>query len=106
MTQTPFHDLDDFLALPRVSGLAVSPDGSRVVTTIAELNDKRTEFVSAVWELDPAGNRPARRLTRGAKGESAPAFTADNDLLFIAARATAEADPPPAALWRLPAAGG
>jgi hypothetical protein len=24
---TPFHDLDEFLALPRVSGLAVSPDG-------------------------------------------------------------------------------
>jgi dipeptidyl aminopeptidase/acylaminoacyl peptidase len=106
VTPTPFHDLDAFLALPRVSGLAVSPDGSRVATTIAELNDKRTEFVSAVWELDPAGKRPARRLTRGAKGESAPAFTAGNDLLFVAVRATGEADPPPAALWRLPAAGG
>ena len=105
VTTTPFHDLDDFLALPRVSGLAVSADGSRVVTTIAELNDKRTEFVRAIWELDPAGDRPARRLTRGAKGESAPVFTADNDLLFTSARAT-EADPPPAALWRLPAAGG
>ena len=54
-TVTPFGDLDQFLALPRVSGLAVSPDGSRVVTSIAELNDKRTEFVSAVWEVDPAG---------------------------------------------------
>ena len=85
-TTTPFDDLDDYLALPRVSGLAVSPDGSRVVTTIAELNDKRTEYVSAVWELDPAGRRPARRLTRGAKGESSPVFTADGDLLFVAAR--------------------
>ena len=106
VTPTPFHDLDDFLALPRVSGLAVSPDGSRVVTTIAELNDKRTEFISAVWELDPAGQRPARRLTQGAKGESAPAFTASNDLLFVAARATDDDDKPPASLWRLPAAGG
>ena len=106
MTPTPFHDLDDFLALPRVSGLVVSPDGSRVVTTIAELNDKRTEFISAVWELDPAGVRPAWRLTRGAKGESAPAFTAGNDLLFVAARATDDEDKPPASLWRLPAAGG
>jgi hypothetical protein len=49
---TPFADLDDYLALPRVSGLAVSPDGSRVVTTVAELNDKRTEYFSAIWELD------------------------------------------------------
>ena len=32
MTETPFGDLDDFIALPRVSGLAGSPDGSRVVT--------------------------------------------------------------------------
>jgi hypothetical protein len=33
MTETPFGDLDEFFALPRVSGLAVSPDGSRVVTS-------------------------------------------------------------------------
>ncbi|HEV7420315.1 MAG TPA: alpha/beta fold hydrolase [Mycobacterium sp.] len=103
---TPFDDLDAYLALPRVSGLAVSPDGSRVVTTISELNDKRTEYVSAVWELDPAGERPARRLTHGAKGESAPTFSAGNDLLFVAARGTEEDDKPPAALWRLPASGG
>lgn len=45
---TPFDDLDDYFALPRVSGLAVSPDGSRVVTTVAELNDKRTEYISAI----------------------------------------------------------
>jgi dipeptidyl aminopeptidase/acylaminoacyl peptidase len=103
---TPFYDVDEFLALPRVSGLAVSPDGSRVVTSIAELNDKRTEFVSAIWEVDPEGRQPARRLTRGAKGESSPAFTSDGDLLFVAARPTEEDDKPPASLWRLPAAGG
>ncbi|ULE31886.1 S9 family peptidase [Mycobacterium sp. IDR2000157661] len=102
----PFDDLDHYMALPRVSGLAVSADGDRLVTTVAELNDKRTEYVSAVWEVDPAGVRPARRLTHGAKGESAPAFAADGDLLFVAVRPTADDDKPPAALWRLPAAGG
>lgn len=107
---TPFHDLDEYLALPRVSGLAVSPDGSRVVTTVSTLNDKRTEFVTAIWELDPAGQQPARRLTRGVKGESSPVFAADGDLLFLAVRPTPDskraANRPPAALWRLPAAGG
>ncbi len=103
---TPFHDLDSYLALPRVSGLAVSPDGARVVTTVTELNDKRTEYVGAIWELDPAGQHPAHRLTRGAKGESSPVFTADGDLLFVAGRPTEEDDKPPASLWRLPAAGG
>ena len=106
MAETPFGDLDDYIALPRVSGLAVSPDGSRVVTTVSELNDKRTEYVTAVWEVDPEGQRPARRLTRGAKGESAPAFTSDGDVLFVAVRPTADDDKPPAALWSLPAAGG
>ena len=106
MTETPFGDLDDFIALPRVSGLAVSPDGSRVVTTVSELNEKRTEYVTAVWEIDPEGRRPARRLTRGAKGESSPAFTSDGDVLFVAVRPTEDDDKPPAALWCLPAAGG
>ena len=102
----PFENLDDYLALPRVSGLAVSPDGSRVVTTVAELNDKRTEFVTAIWEVDPAGQQPARRLTRGAKGESTPVFTTEGDVLFVAVRPTEDDDKPPASLWRLPAAGG
>ena len=59
MTETAFGDLDDYFALPRVSGLAVSPDGSRVVTTVSELNDKRTEYVNAIWEVDPEGVRQA-----------------------------------------------
>lgn len=103
---TPFDDLDAFLALPRVSGLAVSPDGSRVVTTVSKLNDKRTEFVSSIWELDPDGRRPARRITHGVKGESSPEFTTDGDLLFLAARPNDDDDKPPKSLWRLPAAGG
>ncbi|OBF96125.1 peptidase S9 [Mycobacterium sp. 852002-51152_SCH6134967] len=105
-SRAPFHDLDEYVALPRLSGLALSPDGTRLVTTVAQLNDKRTEYVSAVWELDPAGAQPARRLTRGTKGESAPTFAANGDLLFIAIRPTPDDDEPPAALWRLPSTGG
>ncbi|WP_166905444.1 S9 family peptidase [Mycobacterium sp. DL440] len=103
---TVFDDLDNYLALPRMSGLALSPDGSRLVTTVSTLNDKGTEFLSAIWELDPTGAEPARRLTRGVKGETAPVFTAEGDLLFIAVRAGDGEDKPPAALWRLPASGG
>jgi dipeptidyl aminopeptidase/acylaminoacyl peptidase len=110
VTATAFDNLDDYLALPRVAGLAVSANGSRLVTTVAELNDKRTEYLSALWELDPRGEKPARRLTRGSNGESRPAFTAGVDLLFVSSRPTAEhagdTDKPPASLWRLPADGG
>ena len=110
MTATEFDNLDDYLALPRVAGLAISPDGTRLVTTVAALNDKRSEHVTALWELDPAGQLPAHRLTRSPRGESSPTFTADGDLLFLSSRLSTEnsddGTKTPASLWRLPAAGG
>jgi dipeptidyl aminopeptidase/acylaminoacyl peptidase len=107
---TPFHDLEAFIALPRLAGLVLSPDGSRLITTVATLNPKRTGFVNAIWEIDPSGAAPARRLTRSTKGERAPAFTRDGDLLFVSGRPNPDAeevkDDDPAALWLLPAGGG
>ncbi|WP_042364307.1 S9 family peptidase [Streptacidiphilus neutrinimicus] len=108
---TPFHSLDAFLAVPRVGGFDLSPDGSRLVVSVAELSADRTRSVSALWEVDPQGERPARRLTRSAKGESAPAFRADGALLFLSARPVSdpgkdEPEDGEAALWALPSDGG
>ncbi|MCM3660455.1 prolyl oligopeptidase family serine peptidase [Georgenia satyanarayanai] len=104
MSDTPFHDLDDYIALPRLGGLAISPDGQRLVTTVSALNEDRTTYQPALWEVDPAGERPARRLTHGPSGESQPTFTAGGDLLFVAKRGTDDDARP--AVWSLPAAGG
>ena len=60
----PEFDIDHFLTLPRVSGLALAPDGTRLATTVATVSPDGKKFVTAVWELDPAGERPPRRLTR------------------------------------------
>ena len=106
--ETPFHDLDHYLAIPRVSGLALSPDGKRLVTTVATLNPKGTEYGTALWELDPEGQKQARRITRSAKGEAGAVFAASGDLYFGSARPdpeTPEAEPVNA-LWMLPADGG
>lgn len=106
--ETPFHDLDHYLAIPKVSGLALSPDGGRLVTTVATLNAKGTEYGTALWELDPEGQKQARRITRSAKGEAGAVFAASGDLYFSSARPdpeTPEADPVNA-LWMLPADGG
>lgn len=105
---TPFHDLDAYLALPRLSSLALSPDGRRLVTSVSALDDKQTAYVSSLWELDPTGQAPARRLTRGAKGESQAAFSAAGELLFVAKRAEGDTteDKAKPALWLLPRAGG
>ena len=106
--ETPFHDLDHYLAIPRVSGLALSPDGGRLVTTVATLNDKGTEFRTALWELDPEGKKQARRITRSAKGEAGAVFAADGSLYFTSARPDPESPDaePVNALWVLPSDGG
>ncbi|MEA5454796.1 prolyl oligopeptidase family serine peptidase [Sinomonas sp. JGH33] len=106
--ETPFHDLDHYVAIPRLSGLVLSPDGTRLVTTVATLSGKGTEYGTALWELDPAGERPARRITRSAKGEAGAAFAANGDLFFTSARPDPEKpdDEPVSALWLLPHEGG
>ena len=106
---TLFADHSRYAALPRLSGLALSVDGTRLVTTVSTPDTAGKRYVPALWEVDPTGERPARRLTRGATGESAPVWTPDGDLLFLSARPDPDAaEPPPdapTALWRLPAAG-
>jgi dipeptidyl aminopeptidase/acylaminoacyl peptidase len=107
---TAFSDLDAFLAIPRLSGLALSPDGSRLVTAVATLDEEGTRWVNALWEVDPAGERPAVRLTRSRKGEAGPVFLPDGSLLFTSARPDPDVketpEDAPAALWLLPARGG
>ena len=108
--ETPFHDLDAYVELPRGAGLTLSPDGTRLVTAVQTLDSKRTKYVTALWEVDPAGERPARRLTRSAKGEAGAAFLPDGSLLFTSARPDPEAEDDEqdeeALLWLLPAEGG
>jgi dipeptidyl aminopeptidase/acylaminoacyl peptidase len=106
---SPFHRLSDFVALPRLGGLALSPDGRRLVTSVATLDAAGTKWQPALWEIDPTGQRDARRLTRGAAGESAPLFTPAGDLLFTSSRPdpdAKEAGEPKGQLWTLPADGG
>jgi dipeptidyl aminopeptidase/acylaminoacyl peptidase len=108
MAQTPFTSLDDYIALPRIDAVALSPDGTRAVLTVATLNKDKTGYERALWEVPASGGGAPRRLTRSAKGEQGAAFTADGDLLFVSGRPDAEgdADDDAAQLWLLPAAGG
>ncbi|MET0422347.1 MAG: prolyl oligopeptidase family serine peptidase, partial [Actinoplanes sp.] len=108
-TAGPFADLAAYAELPRVGGLWLSPDGGRIVVSVATPDAKKSRYRSALWEVDPAGVRPARRLTRSSQGEAAAAFTPSGDLLFTSARPDPDNDAEDekrAALWRQPAAGG
>lgn len=111
-------DLNAYIGLPHLHGLALSPDGENLLVSVSSLNAERTSYVSSWWRLDPAGRQPARRYTRSVEGESSAAFCPDGSLLFTSARpappaaadptdpkpASAETDP--SVLWRLPADGG
>ena len=106
----PFGDLSQFLGIPRVAGLALSPDGGTLVAGVQNLSPDGKKFVRSIWRIDLGGGAPVR-LTRAAEGESAAAFLPDGSLLFTAKRAdpAAKKDDPAAdgpGLWSLPAGGG
>ncbi|OIV36415.1 S9 family peptidase [Mangrovactinospora gilvigrisea] len=112
--QTLFHELSAYVAHPRITGLAASTDGARLAVSVQHLDGEGSAYVSSLWDVDPSGERPARRLTRSLKGESAPAFAPDGDLYFLSGRPESDpsakkdenGDAEGAALWRLPAGGG
>ena len=110
-TRRPFT-VDRMLEIPRLAGLWLAPDGRRLVTSVSQPSPDAKKFVSALWEIDPAGERAPRRLTRSAPGESGCAFLQDGSILFISSRPDPERpedekdDEETGALWLLPAGGG
>ena len=82
---SPFHDLDDYVAIPRMTGLRLSPDGSWLAATVQSLSPDKKKYVTSIWRIDTAGG-PAARLTRSADGEGSPRFLPDGTLLFVSKR--------------------
>lgn len=109
MTTTPFHDLSDFTAIPRVTALRLSPDGSWLAVSVQTLHADRKKYVTSIWRVDVQGG-PPRRMTRSAEGEGNPRFLPDGSLLFTSKRPGQEGTDKDgedgAALWLLPASGG
>ena len=112
---SPFHDLSDYVAIPRVTGLRLSPDGSWLAASVQTLSKDRKKFVTSIWRIDPQGGAP-HRLTRSAEGEGGPRFLPDGSLLFTSKRPApdngegnggrnGDRDEGPA-MWLLPAGGG
>jgi dipeptidyl aminopeptidase/acylaminoacyl peptidase len=112
---TSFHDLSDYVAIPRVTGLRLSPDGSWLAAAVQTVGGEPNKYLTSIWRIDPRAQdaRPVR-LTRGAAGEGDPAFLPDGSLLFVSRRPGSPAvtqsdgelpaDKP--ALWLLPSGGG
>jgi dipeptidyl aminopeptidase/acylaminoacyl peptidase len=112
-TTTSFHDLADYVAIPRVTALRLSPDGSWLAAAVQTLGGDGKKYLTSLWRIDTAGG-PPRRLTRSAEGEASPRFLPDGSLLFTSKRpdpgaGQARQDGSAAdvtALWLLPPGGG
>jgi dipeptidyl aminopeptidase/acylaminoacyl peptidase len=123
---TSFGDLHEYVAIPRVTGLRLSPDGTWLAATVQQPDPDGKKYSSSIWRI-PAGDGPGGpppsgpssqpiRLTQSAQGEDSPAFLPDGSLLFVSRRpdpaagsadsAGGERDGAKPALWLLPAAGG
>jgi dipeptidyl aminopeptidase/acylaminoacyl peptidase len=108
---TRFSDLTEYVAIPAVTSLRLSPDGSWLAAEVQALGPEPAKFFTSIWRIDAGGGPPAR-LTRSAEGESAPEFLPDGSLLFVSKRplpgpkkegAPDQAKP---GLWLLPPGGG
>jgi dipeptidyl aminopeptidase/acylaminoacyl peptidase len=110
-TATPFHDLADFVAIPRVAALQLAPDGSWLAAAVQTLSTDKKKYLTSLWRIDTQGG-PPRRLTRSAEGEANPRFLPDGSLLFTSKRPDPGTDPASkdrgdvTALWLLPSGGG
>jgi dipeptidyl aminopeptidase/acylaminoacyl peptidase len=103
-----FPGLHEYVALPRVLSLRLSPDGTRLVSVVQSLNPDGKSYGTALWEipLDPDG--APQRLTRSAKGEAGAEFAPDGSLLFVSQRpdeTVKDSGEEVPALWLLPARG-
>jgi len=108
---TRFSDLSEYVAIPAVTSLALSPDGTWLAASVQSLGPEPKKHVSSIWRIAADGAPPVR-LTRSAEGESGPRFLADGSLLFVSKRpeptvkADSDGDGDRPALWLLPAGGG
>lgn len=103
---TDFSDPEALLRLPRLAAVTALP-GGRVIAAIQQADEHGARTPSALWELDPDGTEPARRLTRSDTGESGPRPGHDGSVLFTSSRPDPEGDAfeDASAIWRLPASG-
>ncbi|MEU9171666.1 S9 family peptidase [Streptomyces sp. NPDC048420] len=97
---------DRLVEQPRLTGLVLSPDGSRLILSVQVLGDEGNRYVSELWEVDPAGERDPRRVPGSQQGDSAPAFAADGALLFLSDRESGDSgEEPGPSLWSLSESG-
>ncbi len=104
------YNVDQHVALRRVSSLAASPDGSWLAVCVQRMDRDGAKYVSDLWKV-PTDGGDAVQLTRGDSKDHSPCFRHDGGLGFLSNRRPSEVKPDEEAekrmqVWLLPAAGG
>lgn len=68
---------DDLYALRVPTDARISPDGSRACFVLKEANPARDGYRHSLWIVPMDGSAPERRLTLGAKSDTAPRWSPD-----------------------------
>jgi dipeptidyl aminopeptidase/acylaminoacyl peptidase len=120
---TSFHNLADYVAIPRIVGLRLSPDGSWLAAVVQAVGGEPNKYLTSIWRIPVAAARGGSpgvaadgspgvaadgspgaagdgspggspaRLTRSAEGEGDPVFLPDGSLLFVSKRPGPPAGP-------------
>jgi dipeptidyl aminopeptidase/acylaminoacyl peptidase len=78
------YTIHDQVALRRLEGFAVSPDGRRLVLQVASAARGKNRLDSQLWSIDADGTG-LRRLTRSGGRNTQPAFSADGKSVYYLA---------------------
>jgi dipeptidyl aminopeptidase/acylaminoacyl peptidase len=104
------YDVEQHIALARVSDIAASPCGTWLAVAVQRLDRDGAKYASDLWRV-PTDGGAAVQLTRGECKDSAPAFRHDGALAFLSNRQPNEIKPDEDTekrmqVWILPAEGG
>jgi dipeptidyl aminopeptidase/acylaminoacyl peptidase len=85
-----------YVAIPRVTALRLSPDGSWLAAAVQTLTPDRKTYATSIWRIPAAaaGAGGPVRLTRSPDGENNPRFLPDGSLLFVSQRPGQQASDP------------
>ena len=92
---TPFEDLHSYIAIQRVTGLRLSPDGTWLAATVQQPDPDGKKYSTGIWRIPADGEPPSSgpsaqpiRLTQSAQGEDGPAFLPDGSRCSLSAAPT------------------